>query len=232
MTKKQNKIPTSPTQLAYGELQQAYDFFNQSLFGDRLPPCLITYQRKNRTYGYFSGDRWLGGQKIADEVAMNPMHFPERSQAEVLSTLVHEMVHLEQYHFGQPNRSGYHNKQWAIWMERVGLIPSDTGEAGGKQTGQQMSHYIAPGGVFDKAFAELTRDGFRLSWTDRAAEGSGIGCRPAHPCYNSIRSVQPFFSGKIHSIIVSLGRLWLGCRYRVGQHADPFNGDAYGIAGR
>ena len=172
MNKKKNNTPAlSPTQLAYGELQQAYDFFNQTLFGERLPPCLITYQRKNRTYGYFSGDRWAGGKKIADEIAMNPMHFNERTQGEVLSTLVHEMVHLEQHHFGTPSRSGYHNKEWASWMERVGLIPSNTGEPGGKQTGQQMTHYIAPSGAFEKAFGELTGTGFKLSWVDRAAEG-------------------------------------------------------------
>jgi L-alanine-DL-glutamate epimerase-like enolase superfamily enzyme len=26
--------------------------------GGKLPPCLMTMQRKNRTYGYFSGERW------------------------------------------------------------------------------------------------------------------------------------------------------------------------------
>lgn len=172
MTKKPLKTP-SPTQLAYGELQQAYDFFNQTLFGGRLPPCLITYQRKSRTYGYFSGDRWSGGKKIADEIAMNPMHFQERSQAEVLSTLVHEMVHLEQHHFGTPSRTGYHNKEWAGWMERIGLIPSNTGEPGGKQTGQQMTHYIEDQGKFAGAYAQLVDQGFKLSWSDRAAEGGG-----------------------------------------------------------
>src|SRR5205809_476125 len=48
----------NPTEQAYRELQQAYDVFNRRLFAGQLPPCLITMQRKNRTYGYFSGDRW------------------------------------------------------------------------------------------------------------------------------------------------------------------------------
>lgn len=173
MTQHRKKAIPSPTQHAYGELQQAYDFFNQALFGGRLPPCLITYQRKNRTYGYFSGDRWKGGPSIVDEIAMNPMHFAERSQGEVLSTLVHEMVHLEQHHFGTPSRSGYHNKQWADWMDRVGLIPSDTGEPGGKRTGQRMTHYIEADGAFEKALVKLAGKGFKLSWSDRAAEGDG-----------------------------------------------------------
>ena len=47
------------------------------------------------TYGYFSGERWnsLTGS-LTDEIAMNPAHFASRSTDEVLSTLVHEMVHL------------------------------------------------------------------------------------------------------------------------------------------
>src|SRR5262245_14971271 len=37
--------------------------------------------------------------------------------SQILSTLVHEMVHGEQHHYGKPSRGGYHNKQWADWME-------------------------------------------------------------------------------------------------------------------
>ena len=40
------------------------------------------------------------------------------------------MTHLEQAHFGKPSRNGYHNKEWADLMERVGLMPSDTGAPG------------------------------------------------------------------------------------------------------
>src|SRR6266704_2539240 len=85
----------NPTEQAYRELQQAYDVFNRRLFAGQLPPCLITMQRKNRTYGYFSGDRWndLAGA-LTDEIALNPAHFARRQTAEVLSTLAHEMGHL------------------------------------------------------------------------------------------------------------------------------------------
>jgi hypothetical protein len=48
----------TPTEQAYAELQHAYDVFNMQLFGGTLPPCLITMQRRPRTYGYFSRDRW------------------------------------------------------------------------------------------------------------------------------------------------------------------------------
>jgi len=57
------------------------------------------------------------------------------------------MCHLEQHHFGKPS-GAYHNKEWAKMMHAVGLMPSNTGKPGGKQTGQTVSHYIVTGGPF------------------------------------------------------------------------------------
>ena len=56
-----------PTRETYDQIQQAYDYFNRALFKGELPNCLITLQRRNRTYGYFSGDRfglrWASGNQ-------------------------------------------------------------------------------------------------------------------------------------------------------------------------
>jgi predicted SprT family Zn-dependent metalloprotease len=170
--------PTSqanPTQQTYDELRAAYDFFNARLFGGALPACLITMQRKAKAYGYFAGGRFgtKDGQRITDEIALNPSHFRDRTTEQSLSTLVHEMVHLRQHHFGKPSRAAYHNKEWARMMRETGLIPTDTGAPGGKETGQAVSHYIEAGGRFDRACAELVRKGGTLPyvelWGDEAA---------------------------------------------------------------
>lgn len=43
-----------PTTDAYAEMQLAYDHYNRTLFAGQLPPCLITFQRKEeRVSGYF-----------------------------------------------------------------------------------------------------------------------------------------------------------------------------------
>jgi hypothetical protein len=42
----------SPTQ-EYNAYQYSYDYFNTHLFGGRLPPCLITFQRHPHARGYF-----------------------------------------------------------------------------------------------------------------------------------------------------------------------------------
>ena len=117
----------------------------------------MTLQRKNKAYGYFAGGRFgsKDGAEITDEIALNPSHFKSRTDEQSLSTLAHEMAHLWQHHFGKPSRAGYHNKEWAAKMHEIGLHPSDTGQPGGKETGQSCSHYIVEGGRYARVFAEL-----------------------------------------------------------------------------
>jgi predicted SprT family Zn-dependent metalloprotease len=165
----------SPTSKNYDDFSQAYDHFNEALFENRLPPCLITLQRKAKAYGYFAGGRFgqRDGNEITDEIALNPSHFKERTVEEILSTLVHEMTHLEQHHEGKPSRTGYHNKEWANLMRAVGLIPSDTGAPGGKEIGQKVSHYVEPGGRFERACADLLDGGFTLAYVELWDEQAG-----------------------------------------------------------
>lgn len=140
----------------YGKLSEAYEFFNKELFAGALPQALITLQRKKSAYGFFHGDRFEdGSQKQIDEIALNPTHFAVRPAKEVISTLVHEMAHLWQHHFGKSGRGGYHNRQWGDKMKEIGLWPSSTGLEGGKETGTKVSHYIIATGPYDKAFDKL-----------------------------------------------------------------------------
>ena len=155
----------TPTEQSYGELSDAYKFFNAKLFDDGLPSCLITLHRHRSAYGYFSPKRFESADAaFTDEIALNPDHFKARPDRASLSTLVHEMVHLWQQHFGKPSRNGYHNKEWAAKMDELGLTPSSTGAEGGARTGQKVSHFIVDGGPFDLACAELMKTGFTISW--------------------------------------------------------------------
>ena len=144
-----------PTPKTYDNLQSAYDKFNDQLFSGELPPCLITMQRQASTLGYFAPKRFGDDKTITDEIALNPTFFREKGSEKTLSTLVHEMVHLWQHHCGKPSRTGYHNKEWANKMRSVGLIASDTGEPGGREVGQRMTHYIEAGGRFQAVFKTL-----------------------------------------------------------------------------
>jgi len=158
----------SPTEETYTGFQKAYDFLNRKIFDGELPNCLITLQRRNRTYGYFSGDRFgRTDGVVTDEIALNPSHFHNRTVADVLSTLAHEMVHLWQHHHGTPGRGRYHNRQWAGRMKAIGLQPSSTGQEGGDETGDSVSHYILPDGPFDRAVRTLLTRGFSIQWTEK-----------------------------------------------------------------
>jgi len=56
--------------------------------------------------------------------------------------------------------------EWAAKMKSIGLVPSSTGAPGGKETGQKVSHYIAQGGPFAAACAELAGQGVAVSYVD------------------------------------------------------------------
>jgi hypothetical protein len=163
--------PITPAE--YRSLQRADDFFNRELFASSLPPVLVTLQRHGRAYGYFSPERFIGrtDQEVAHELALNPDHFG-RTDEVTLSTLVHEMVHVWQKEHGRMPRRGYHDRQWAAQMKEVGLQPSTTGEPGGAETGQSISHYILPGGSFARAFAKLAAAGFQLRWQSLSEDPS------------------------------------------------------------
>ncbi len=161
----------NPTTQTYTSLATAYDFFNRELFSGGLPPCLITMQRHKNAYGYFSGERFANTadpKEVTDEIALNPSHFATRKPAEVLSTLAHEMVHLWQHHYGKPPRKRYHDKQWAGKMREIGLIPTSSGEPGGKETGQTMSHLIEENGRFARAVAKLLAEHPAILYSDRS----------------------------------------------------------------
>ncbi|MFT3734784.1 MAG: SprT-like domain-containing protein [Rhodocyclaceae bacterium] len=157
----------TPTLEIYTALQTAFDHFNDKLFDRKLPQCLITLRSSSRAYGYMHKDRFVSvdGQRI-DELGINPGYFALQSIEEVMATVVHEMVHHWQNHFGTPSESMPHNREWADKMEAVGLMPSDTGLPGGKRTGRSMNDFILPDGPFIRACAELKTKGICLPWLD------------------------------------------------------------------
>jgi predicted SprT family Zn-dependent metalloprotease len=59
-------------------------------------------QRQSRSLGYFAADRFRSRRQKtpAHELALNPASFTNRTDAEIVSTLVHEQVHVWQHHKG------------------------------------------------------------------------------------------------------------------------------------
>lgn len=157
-----------PTRELYDFFSRAYDHFNQALFLGRLAPSMLTVQRQKGCMGLFYPERWVTENGVkCHELALNPTYFAAYRLVELFQTLVHEQCHMWQQEYGRPSRSGYHNREWAAKMESIGLMPSHSGEPGGRRTGQCMSDYPLPGGPFLEAAGAFTREGGRLKWMDR-----------------------------------------------------------------
>jgi len=162
------KNTNTPTSDTYDSILQAYDFFNQALFENKLPKVIITYHRQRRVMGYASIARWVNSEReCVDELAVNPEYFAKYPLVEICQTLCHEMTHIWQAHFGKPGRRGYHNTQWADKMMNIGLMPSSTSKPGGIKTGEAMMDYILIDGAFLSRCRELVGQGYKIPWVDR-----------------------------------------------------------------
>ncbi|MCW3100317.1 MAG: hypothetical protein JWL77_5935 [Chthonomonadaceae bacterium] len=165
-------VPIDAMRRYYSDLSSAYEHFNSALFEGRLPNCLITLQRRKGAYGYFAADRFSNDGsplETLDEIALNPALFGGRRPEAIFSTLVQEMTHQWQHHFGKPSR-GHCNKQWAAQMRKIGMIPTDTGAPGGKEIGRRMTCYVEAGGAFERACSTFLASNAAILYQDRTSE--------------------------------------------------------------
>jgi len=156
---------TDPTNAQFAAYRAMWAYFNTVLFGGALGDVILNFSRLARSLGFFAPERWRDvGDQVTHEISLNPAHLKRDNAKDAASTLVHEMAHL--WRHGQPNppRNGYHDRQWADKMESLGLMPSSTAAPGGARVGYRMSHYLIPGGAFERAFERMPA-GCHLPWT-------------------------------------------------------------------
>ena len=70
-------------------------------------------------------------------------------------------------------------------METVGLMPSDTGQPGGKRTGQHMTHYLTKEGRYEQAFHTMPEE-YKLPFT--SLEGDWMQSLPAGTGGSKVKS--------------------------------------------
>jgi hypothetical protein len=162
----------NPTITLYASVVAAHAFLNNRLFAGRLSEPIITLQRRGRRYlGHFAGWQFAthDGTREVHELSLNPRYLCTLPIRRVLAILGHEMVHAEQSEYGRAPRHGYHDRQFAAWMRRIGLITSATGLPGGRPCGDTMNQYAESGGPFERACDDLLSTGFTFVWGDRLA---------------------------------------------------------------
>lgn len=204
-TKKQRNF--SPTTQQFSAYELAYEYFNRVLFNHELPPVILNLSRKSKAMGFVAPFRWRssetkpGEKGQIHELSINP-EILCMNLIEVYSTLVHEQCHIWQFSFGKPSRAGYHNKEWANKMITVGLMPSTTGEPGGKIVGQSMSDYPIEDGVFLKAldkmpeklkfpFISTEAEKKYLQMTSGMTSPTAIAQPPSSPKKNKVKYTCP-----------------------------------------
>lgn len=92
-------ISNNPTIDFYQTIQYAYDFYNKELFASELNPVLLTLRATNSdktnltVKGYYHKKAFSYKNGAVSEIALNVNAFYNTSIVDILSTLVHEMVH-------------------------------------------------------------------------------------------------------------------------------------------
>lgn len=168
-----------PTTEQFTAYQAMYAYFNRVLFAGQLAPVILNFSRASaRTLGFFAPKRWGRGADSTHEISLCPSYLALRPPKETASTLVHEMAHAWQEEHGKPGRGRYHNQEWADKMKAIGLQPTATGELGGPETGDSMTHVIVKGGPFDRAYDAMPKD-CQLPWTSFDREKSKTKRKPS-----------------------------------------------------
>jgi len=165
MSEEETKTPIVDQSRA---IQDAYDWLNTNLFEGKLPAAMLVLSRNsNLLGGYFTPKRWFDedGNDIP-EIAINANCLRNSGIVKAMVILCHEMVHLWQYVYGTPSRSGYHNKEWSDKAIEIGLQPFT---AEGKCIGQNVDTKLIVDGPAETAIAEMPED-FTLPWMTEPME--------------------------------------------------------------
>jgi len=138
-----------PTIQQSTKYQMVFDYFNRTLFDDKLHSCMLVFSRNNNIIGgYFAPDKWVNddGEKV-HEIAINANSMIDSNFQTIMETIIHEMIHLEQHLDGTSSRNGYHNKGFIDRAQAFGF------EVIG--SGQSVDTKLKEGGIAEKACLDM-----------------------------------------------------------------------------
>ncbi len=108
----------------HSELTRAFAFFNRRFWAGKLPVPVFAFfcqPPKGQRLGHFCARRWHAPDgTLRDEIVIYADLALCLGMQAILETLLHEMVHVWQEHFGR--RGAVHNAQWHTEAARVGLL--------------------------------------------------------------------------------------------------------------
>ena len=121
-----------------GYLNKIFDLLNEEFFENELSRPTITIQSTPKAYGHFSlrEDTWVSKLGGTHEINIGAGTLA-RPIEEVVSTLLHEMVHYYNYERGIQDCSRgntYHNRKFREEAERRGLLVEHSDKYGWSHT--------------------------------------------------------------------------------------------------
>lgn len=166
-----NEIPSGdawldPTTDFYALILSLYTRVNKELWNSRLPGnVLFAVNTHPCAIGHYAHRRWQRSDgSYAHEIAFHGGYLRADGGLQCLQTLVHECCHLWQYTYGNPGKRGYHNKEFAAEMRRVGLQAVNVGAGPGTETGYRVSDVVIQGGGVDRLYTALMAEGYEVTW--------------------------------------------------------------------
>ena len=117
--------------------------FNKEFFNSKLTMAVLSFERSRiTTLGHYVTERNAIG--VNDNINLNSIHLC-REKWQILSTLLHEMVHQYQRRLGsfsdkeKVKGNNYHNKEFLDMTESFGLIHNKKGQRIAPPTGRFVS---------------------------------------------------------------------------------------------
>lgn len=176
---KAKRYQASPSYEQQHALLRAFTCLNDDLFDGKLNRPMLYLTRSSKVIGgYFGKDKWVNDSgQVVHEIAINANMMGNRDIVQLMNILIHEMIHMWQYDYGKPTRSGYHNAEFADKAESMGLEPKDLQT--GKRTGQAVQTHPVQSGAAAFAIANLPDEAI-LPWmafegNPDPGQGSGSG---------------------------------------------------------
>jgi hypothetical protein len=113
----------------HGLIQDIHIWAERFIFAFKLKieesPAIMIDIIGRSTYGHFRPGR--NGFGLRNEIALNQRFIDTREYWDVLGTLLHELLHLEQELAGKPGKHNYHNKAYRERAVSFGLIVDEWG---------------------------------------------------------------------------------------------------------
>ena len=155
-----------------GYLNKIFDLLNETFFENELSRPTITIQSTPRAYGHFSlrEDTWVSKLGGTHEINIGAGTL-SRPIEEVVSTLLHEMVHYYNYERGVQDCSRgntYHNRKFREEAERRGLIVEHSDKYGWSHTSPSdlLVDFVLDNDLSDILINRNEFSGFQMGGTE------------------------------------------------------------------